>query len=670
MKLPADKLIIKKSYHGYSDENDLPHGYGRMEYFTSKGHQFTYEGMFVHGKRHGYGRWYSLCRVENPQQPWEWYQEGDYDSAGRLIAPKHKSGSYEKYINSWFEDYAGWWVNDNPKHEPMPETVDSEEFAITHDKDFLRHFLNQKEIRALSWSMVEKLRRSDDPYGKYGYAQWLYRTHLDKESLKTATNYFKYASENGVADALQMLSKMYYHGEAYDDEKDTLVFDRNLSSTLNELAIERGSELAKLIRNYNLFYGKGNLVSDRKAAIAEAEREAKSSDASIMWTEQLAWFYDDEGMRDKAIAAYEKCIDNNYYIPIANLAFLYEGQGKNEYYKMLMEEGIRQGVAECFVLGIEQQTSWDELNDEERNTIYINLKHNLRKGITMGDGFCAYALAFSLMCGEMGFTQDISKAIKVAREGVALRNTNCCMLLADIMTEPQFADCIPEGVQFSSEEALQMLLMALRYDYEDALDKVIENSELYAAMGYGDEIESVWRPVWEKAHLLSNGDAESCDEDETEYELDDVCEKSEIVPTVLVIHPSGFVDFVDADLSSMSFAQMAKLIDAEGLDAVHFSNALTSITKACSLDKQVVMYVDSNGVAKGLDDNPVATMLYGKAHEIRGAVIIAMEDDKYNSCSFDTEEDVENVFDEIYEFTGGLLRRDVGQEDGRYDPWV
>ena len=670
MKLPADNFISRKSYNGYYDENALPHGYGRMEYYTSEGHQFTYEGMFVHGKRHGYGRWYSLCRVKNPQQPWEWYQEGDYDSAGRLVHPKHESGSYEEYIDSWFEDYAGWWVNDKPKHELTPEIVYGEDFEITHDEEYLRHFLNSKEIRAFSWSMVEKLRESDDPYGKYGYAQWLYRTHLDKESLKTATNYFKYASENGVADALQMLSLMYYYGEAYDDEKCALVFDWKLSRTLNELAIEKGSELAKLQRNYDLFYGKGDIVVDRKAAITEAEIEAAKPEASILWTEHLAWFYDDEGMRDKAIAAYEKCIDNNYYIPIANLAFLYEGQWKNEYYKMLMEEGIRQGVAECFVLGIEQQTSWDELDDDERETIYKNLKHNLRKGITMGDGFCAYALAFFLMCGEMGFTQDISKAIKVAREGVALRNTNCCMLLANIMTEPQFADCIPDGIQFSSEEALQMLLMALRYGYKEVLDKVIENSELYAVMGYGDEIENVWRPMWEKTQAGNDADEESYEEDGQENELDDVCEKNEIVPTVLVVHPSGFVDFVDADLASMPLAQMAELIDAEGLDAVHFSNALTSITKACGLDKQVVMYVDRNGIAKDLDDNPVATMLYGKAHEIRGAVIIAMEDDKYNSCSFDTEEDVENVFDEIYEFTGGLLRRDVGQEDGRYDPWV
>ena len=55
--------------------------------------------------------------------------------------------------------------------------------------------------------MVEKLRLSDNPYGKYGYGQWLYRVRPDgDESLKEAKECFEYASKEGVADAKQMLS--------------------------------------------------------------------------------------------------------------------------------------------------------------------------------------------------------------------------------------------------------------------------------------------------------------------------------------------------------------------------------------------------------------------------------------------------------------------------------
>ena len=68
------------------------------------------------------------------------------------------------------------------------------------------------------------------------------------------------------------------------------------------------------------------------------------------------------------------------------------------------------------------------------------------------------------------------------------------------------------------------------------------------------------------------------------------------------------------------------------------------------------MYVDRNAAMKDLNDNAVGTMLYGQGYEIRGAVIIALEDDKYGSHSFDTEEDIENVFEAIDDLTG-LLRR-------------
>ena len=130
---------------------------------------------------------------------------------------------------------------------------------------------------------------------------------------------------------------------------------------------------------------------------------------------------------------------------------------------------------------------------------------------------------------------------------------------------------------------------------------------------------------------------------------------TEIIPTILVIHPSGYTEFVDADVESMSSGEMAALIDADGLDAVHFSDPLSQITRKCGLDKKVAMYVDRNAVMKDLEDNAVGTMLYGHSYEIRGTVIIALEDDKYNTSSFVTEEDIENVFEAIDDFTG-LLR--------------
>jgi hypothetical protein len=144
--------------------------------------------------------------------------------------------------------------------------------------------------------------------------------------------------------------------------------------------------------------------------------------------------------------------------------------------------------------------------------------------------------------------------------------------------------------------------------------------------------------------------------------------KMEIVPTVLVIYPSGYTEFVEADVNPMSFREMGALINAESLDTVHRSEALAQITRTCQLEKDLVMYVDGNAQMKGLKDNPVATQLYGYGPEIRGAVILALEDHRYDTYSFEIEEEIEAVFDAIDDMTG-LLRRET-DDDGRYDAWA
>ena len=66
------------------------------------------------------------------------------------------------------------------------------------------------------------------------------------------------------------------------------------------------------------------------------------------------------------------------------------------------------------------------------------------------------------------------------------------------------------------------------------------------------------------------------------------------------------------------------------------------------------MYADRNGYAKGLADNAIGTILYGSGAEIRGAVIIVLEDNRYDTYSFHFQEDLDNVLVAISDLTGGL----------------
>ncbi len=142
----------------------------------------------------------------------------------------------------------------------------------------------------------------------------------------------------------------------------------------------------------------------------------------------------------------------------------------------------------------------------------------------------------------------------------------------------------------------------------------------------------------------------------------------EILPTVLVIHPSGYTEFLDADMSSMTSTEMESLIYGEDMEVVYSSEHLIKITKECGLEKNLVLCFAKKAVDEDFEDNYVGSLLYDGEAEVRGPIIIALEDNEHNISSFENEEEIENVFEAIDDLTG-ILRRET-DDDGRYDPWA
>ena len=634
MKLPENmSKIVGKTYTGQKDDEGRPHGHGVMEYLTSGEKKYKYEGHFEHGVRSGYGVWYETIQFIREYEPWEWAQMGDYDSAGRLIHPNTKPGPYKEVINSWDEKFRGWWRNDDAVQNFRGKKYGEEKFEFTEDKAFLSHFLDFRAVRKLPGSIISKLNIAQKPYARYAYAAWLWASNQDSHSLKTVFRIFEDSARAGVPDALQMMSRMYYLGEAYDEETGKFVMDRKLSQELTVQAIEKGSILAKLRNNKNLFFGTSEVEENRAAAIAEAERESSAIfSETILWTEQLGWFYEIEGEREKAIKAYEKCIINGYYAPIYDLALMYLEDGDEDYYKTLMKIGIELEVPDCRILGMENEFRWESLSGDERLDIYRQMKRNLPEGIAQGSGVCAYILADALLNGKFGYDIDLRRGKEYAEIALTYGyNTaaNLVIEVAETLDDPEF---------MSDEDLLRLRYDALRYGIEEQLDYVIKNKETYIEMGYGDQIEKVWMPLWKKNHPQA---------------------KTQVSPSAIIIKPSGIASVVEADIFCMSYREMALLIGAEGLDAVHFSDPLTKITEACKLkNHKVAMYVDRDGYAKDLEDNAIGTILYGRGSEIRGAAIICLEDNRYDTHSFHFQEDIENVLAEISKLTNGLVRRD------------
>ena len=129
-------------------------------------------------------------------------------------------------------------------------------------------------------------------------------------------------------------------------------------------------------------------------------------------------------------------------------------------------------------------------------------------------------------------------------------------------------------------------------------------------------------------------------------------EDYEIMPTVLVMPPSGYTEFIDADMNSMTSNEIESLIYGQDLELLHSSEQLTRITKECTLEKNLVMYFAKKSVIEDLEDNYVGSFLYDEVMQVRGPIIIALEDDENKISSFDNEEDIENVFETIDDITG------------------
>ena len=633
MKLPENpSKIVGKTYTGQKDDEGRPHGHGVMEYLTSGEKKYKYEGHFEHGVRSGYGVWHETIRLIREYEPWEWAQMGDYDSAGRLIHPNTKPGPYKEVVDSWVEKFRGWWRNDDAVQNFRGKKFGEDKVEFTEDKAFLSHFLDFRAVRKLPGSIISKLNIAKEPYARYAYAAWLWASNQDSHSLKTVFRIFEDSARAGVPDAIQMMSRMYYLGEAYDEETGKFVMDRKLSQELTVQAIEKGSILAKLRNNKNLFFGTSEVEENRAAAIAEAERESSAIfSETILWTEQLGWFYEIEGEREKAIKAYEKCIINGYYAPIYDLALMYLEDGDEDYYKTLMKIGIELEVPDCRILGMENEFRWESLSGDERLDIYRQMKRNLPIGIAQGSGVCAYILAHALLNGKFGYDIDLRMGKEYAEIALTYGYNTAANLVieaAETLDDPEF---------MSDDDLLKLRYDALRYGIEEQLDYVIRNKETYIEMGYGDQIEKVWMPMWKKNHPQA---------------------KTQVSPSAIIIKPSGIASVVEADIFCMSYREMAQLIGAEGLDAVHFSDPLTKITEACKLKNyKVAMYVDRDGYAKDLEDNVIGTILYGRGSEMRGAVIICLEDNRYDTHSFHFQEDIENVLAEISKLTNGLVRR-------------
>ena len=526
-----------------------------------------------------------------------------------------------------------------------------EAIDISHDLSFLRRFSTNSQIMRLTDADIEVLSSSNDPYAMYGYASWLAVNNRNVDDIKMAFDLYAKAAEGGCADALMGESLLWCNG---------------LGGIMDsQLAAEKGSEFAAMLQARNRIAGFNANKEPERVLEEIKQRIATDMDLNPNWYSIMGYAYETLGAKETARQMYQKAVDHHVAKAYFYLAYLYKDEGDTDTYRKLMLEGIEQDCALCCILDADmEEDEFYKLSLTKQRELKREVNKRLERGIQLGEGLCAYFLAYNYYHGELGFKRDLNKAFKYAHEGYRLCDASACGLIIDMQD-----DRTPKGFKLNDKQIAYMRLEALRYDDDDQLAKVVKayNKGLYPEEAIQEEIRREWLPKYIKP--LPN------------------LVKDKMDPTVLIIHPDGYAEYLEVDISKFffmdPFEEIGHLIGAADSRDVMFAKPLRDITKAVDLydGMNVAMFYDLDAEKKGLKVNPVATQL-NNGIEMRGPVVIALEGEfQPMDCndsgfrpvySFTFYDDITAVFDEIYDFVGGHLYTDddFEDDDGRYDAYV
>ena len=533
-----------------------------------------------------------------------------------------------------------------------------EAIDITHDLKFLRRFGKNSSILGLTPADIEVLSGSDDPYAMYGYASWLATNNRNNDDINKAFDLYAKAAEGGCTDALMGESLLWSNGIGG-------LVDSQRAANLRDEAVAKGSEFAAMCQARNRIAG-FNANKEPEQVLEEIKHRINTdTDLNPNWYGIMAYAYETLDDLENAKKMYHEAIERGEERAYFFLAYLYKNEGDTDTYRKLMLEGIERGCALCCILDADMdEEAFYELSLNKQTQTRREITKRLKRGIELGEGLCAYYLAINYYHGDLGFKRDLNKAFKYAQEGYRLGDACCCNLIVDMQD-----DETPKGFKLNEKQMAFMRLEALRLGDDDQLAKVVKayHEGLYTVEAIQEEIRREWLPKYVKP--LPN------------------LVKDEMDPTVLVIHPDGYVAYQEADISKYyfedPFKEIGQLIDAADTRSVAFARPLRDITEAVGIDdgKCLTMFYDLDAEKKGLKVNPVATKLNG-GNEIRGAVVVALEgdfvpmdcnDSGYRPYySFTYYDDITAVFDEIYDLVGGQLYTDddLEDDDGRYDPYA
>jgi len=347
--------------------------------------------------------------------------------------------------------------------------------------EFYRYYLNTSRIGRFRHEDIKLLKESDEPCAKYVLGRWYYCIEGNgEESMRKAEKLLREAAAAGIADAVAMLSVMYFLGDTKEDRVD---YDE--ATRLLEKAIEMGSELAAIKYARHRLYG--IYLADEEPDVVAREIEGKirsGTDISPEWYSVLGdayWVMDNP----KAEQVYKTGIEKGSIRCYGDLAVLYKERGNIDEKIKWMKLGMKKGDSFCYM--IDYNYSEEELKRYGKlgKGTYLTTRYNLERGMALGESTCAYILGQNYYYGYMGFSQDTDKSIDYLWRGVYMGNSSSCALMADILETDN-------PLKNSFKKAAKLRLSALRRGEDSVREKVIQAYHDGLLDEYKNEIEKYW----------------------------------------------------------------------------------------------------------------------------------------------------------------------------------
>ena len=504
-------------------------------------------------------------------------------------------------------------------------------FDITHDREFLQHFLTGWRTKTLSPEMVEKLkaRSKEDPYAAYGYGRWLALVNPGGKCLPEAEALLLKAVNEGVEDAKAALAQMFFDGRTEADEA-----NHGMHAYLMDSSYKAGSELAQYMTLENTIFGDYGFQKD-PALVADILQKhiEQNPGCDTIYYDLLGLALQDTDA-DAAEKAFRIHIDRGDTESYYSLAVLYLNQGDEAKAYAIAEEGARKGAINCsrFKSGMEQER-FLEYSPEEQEALHREIAEGLDYAIAHHDRYACFVKGCCLYCGYLGYPEDLEQALEVVERGCEMGHNSCFWLKAVLLEALE-----RDGV---AKASLQAARLGDREKF--TLEQVARGYVSGELSKHAEEIEEYWL----KEYLAANPE----DED-TKDSLG-----------AIAVYPRGFYYAMDVE-EDLDLEDLASQVDARSFDVVHFSEALTRITKALSLEGcHVAMLVDKDGYMKDLPDNMAGTLVYGHGYEIRCTVVFVLEDDKtYDLMPMKGLQRVYMFIQLLMAATGGLVRQPTSEE--------